>query len=63
VSFDITKYGRGERIEILETSQGATRAEVRDLTRLIERTRFRPRFVDGKLPDSAPVVARYPLGR
>jgi hypothetical protein len=36
---------------------------VRDLTRLIERTRFRPRFVDGKLPDSAPVVARYPLGR
>jgi hypothetical protein len=61
VSFDITKYGRGKRIEILDTSKGATRPEVRDLIRLIEGTRFRPRFVDGKLADSTPVVVRYHL--
>jgi hypothetical protein len=61
-AFAITKYGRGEQIEIQE-SQGATRAEERDLTRMIKSTRFRPRFVDGRLADSAPVVVRYALGR
>jgi hypothetical protein len=61
VSFDITKHGRGERIEILDTSQGATRAEQRDLIRSIERTTFRPRLVDGKIADSAPVAVRYRL--
>jgi hypothetical protein len=36
VRFDVTQYGRGERIEVLDTSQGATRAEERDLVHLIE---------------------------
>jgi hypothetical protein len=63
VSFDITKYGRGEQIEILETSKGATRAERRDVIRLIEGFSFRPRFVDGKVADSAPVVVRYNLSQ
>jgi hypothetical protein len=61
VTFDVTRYGRGERIEILATSVGATRAEERDLIRLIESASFRPRFVDGALADSAPVVVRYHL--
>ena len=61
VSFDVTKYGLGERIEILETSKGATRAEERELIRLIESLSFRPRFVDGKLAAAAPVVVRYAL--
>jgi tetratricopeptide (TPR) repeat protein len=61
VSFEITKYGLGERIEILDTSRGATRAEERELIRLIESLSFRPRFVDGKLADSAPVAMRYSL--
>ena len=61
VSFAVTKQGDGEQIEILDTSKGATREEKRDLIRLIERTRFRPRFVDGQRADSAPVVARYIL--
>jgi hypothetical protein len=61
VAFDVTKYGRGERIEILETTKDATRAEKRDLVQLIEATTFRPRFIDGKLADSAPVVVRYAL--
>jgi tetratricopeptide (TPR) repeat protein len=61
VSFDITTQGRGERIEILETTQGATRAEERELIRSIESANFRPRFFDGKLADAAPVVVRYHL--
>jgi hypothetical protein len=61
IAFDITNYGVGDRIEILDTSKGATRAERRDLIRLVEATTFRPRFVDGELAAAAPVVLRYPL--
>ena len=61
VAFDVTTYGLGERIEILDTSKDATRAEKRDLIHLIEAMNFRPRFVDGKLADAAPVVVRYAL--
>ena len=39
----------------------ATRTEKRDLIHLIETTTFRPRFIDGKLADTAPVVVRYAL--
>jgi hypothetical protein len=60
VSFAITKHGRSEHVEIRE-SHGATRAEERDLTRLIKSTRFRPRYVDGKLAAAAPVLVRYRL--
>ncbi|HEX7237114.1 MAG TPA: hypothetical protein VF405_09150 [Gammaproteobacteria bacterium] len=63
VRFTVTKYGRGERIEILDTSTGATRAEEHGLIHLIEATSFRPRFVDGSLADSTPVVLRYRLDR
>ena len=62
IAFAITKYGRSEQIAIQETSRSATRAEERDLTRLIKSTRFRPRFVAGELSESAPVVVRYSLG-
>jgi hypothetical protein len=62
VAFAVTKLGLGERIEILATSKDATREEKRDLLLLIESTSFRPRVVDGKLADPAPVVLRYHLG-
>lgn len=61
VSFEITRYGVGERIKILDTGNGATRAEERDLIHLIESSSFRPRFVDGELAASA-VSVRYQLG-
>jgi hypothetical protein len=61
VAFAITQYGQGKQIEILDTSEGATRAEVRDLTRLIELSSFRPRMVDGVLAIAAPVTIRYRL--
>jgi hypothetical protein len=60
-SFSVTQYGLGERVEILATSQAATRQETRDLIRLIESTSFRPRFVDGKLAGAARVTVRYYL--
>ena len=63
VAFAVTKHGRAERIEILDTSTRATRAEERDLVRLIEGTSFRPRVVDGEIAASAPVVVRYALDR
>jgi hypothetical protein len=62
VSFAITKLGRGEQVEILGSSRGATRTEERDLVQLIHTTSFRPRVVDGKIADAAPVVLRYHLG-
>ena len=46
---------------VLDTGKGATRAETRDLIRLIEGSTFRPRFVDGELAASAPVSVRYHL--
>lgn len=61
VTFDVTKYGDAERIEIINTGKGATRAEQRDLVRLIASTTFRPRFVAGTIADSAPVSVRYHL--
>ncbi len=63
VSFAVTQYGRAERIELLATSRGATRAEERDVIRRIEGTSFRPRVVDGKIAAAAPVVVRYALDR
>lgn len=61
VSFVITRYGTSEQIKILDTSTSATRAEKRDLTGLIENTSFRPRIVNGKIADEAPVSLRYYL--
>jgi hypothetical protein len=61
VAFAVTKHGLAERIKVLGTSKDATRAEEKDLIFLIESTSFRPRFVDGALADSAPVIVRYHL--
>ena len=62
VTFAITKYGIGERIKILDTSEGAaTRDEKRGLISLIENTSFRPRMVNGQIADEAPVTLRYYL--
>jgi hypothetical protein len=62
VSFAVTKYGLGERVEILEPSKGgATREEKQALIKLIESTTFRPRMVNGALADEAPIALRYYL--
>jgi hypothetical protein len=61
VAFAITKYGESEQIEVLESSESATRGEERNLIQRIKFGSFRPRAVDGALADSAPVVVRYYL--
>ena len=61
IAFDITKYGRSESVDVLDTTTNATRAARRDLIRLIERSRFRPRVTGGEFADSTRVVIRYYL--
>ena len=59
VAFEITKYGQGRSVEILDTSTNTSdeaRLRVRDLIRW---SRFRPRVADGKFEDPARVVFRY----
>jgi hypothetical protein len=59
VAFRITKYGRSQRVKVLETTLNATNAEQDRIVRAIRTTRFRPLLVDGGYPDFVPVVARY----
>jgi hypothetical protein len=61
VVFGITKYGRPENIEILDTARGVTGAAERDLVQLITRRRFRPRVSDEHFPDVTRVTVRYYL--
>lgn len=58
VAFDITRYGRSERIEVLDTTLNATDADVDRLVKVIESSRFRPRVTDGRFTASR-VALRY----
>jgi len=60
-AFEITKYGRSRRIEILGTTTNATKTAKNQLVRLISRSDFRPRLANGKFADRSPVVVRYYL--
>ncbi|HEX7236104.1 MAG TPA: tetratricopeptide repeat protein [Gammaproteobacteria bacterium] len=59
VAFEITKYGKGTSIEVLDTTTNRTDAARLRLVGLIQRSRFRPRMTDGAFEDSARVVVRY----
>lgn len=59
VALEITRYGLGRKIEILDTSAGVTRAEQQALVRLIKGSRFRPRLTDGRFEDTGPIRVRY----
>jgi tetratricopeptide (TPR) repeat protein len=61
VAFEIGRYGEGRKIEILDSSRNASDDAKSRLARLILRSRFRPRFADGDLADSTPVLVRYHL--
>jgi hypothetical protein len=60
VAFEITKYGRGREIVVLNLAN-ASPTEADDLITLIKRSRFRPRLTDGRFADAAPVVVRHYL--
>ncbi len=61
-SFVVTRLGHSDRIEILETTLGATESEMDGLVELIQSSRFRPRATNGQFVDTAPIVVRYHLG-
>jgi len=59
VAFEIDQIGKSHHIRILPTTPGLGRAAEKELVQLIARSHFRPRLVNGRLADSAPVVVRY----
>jgi hypothetical protein len=59
VEFDLTKYGRSRRIEILDTTTNANDVAENELVRLIVLSRFRPRVTAGRLDHATPIVVRY----
>ncbi|HEY3517321.1 MAG TPA: tetratricopeptide repeat protein, partial [Gammaproteobacteria bacterium] len=59
VAFEITKYGEGKSIEILDTSTNTTKAARLQIRDLINWSRFRPRMANGLFEDPARVVVRY----
>jgi hypothetical protein len=60
IGFEITKFGRARRIEILAAAN-ATDAAIERLDKLVATSRFRPRLTDGRFADATPVVVRYHL--
>jgi hypothetical protein len=60
-AFEVDKYGRSRRVEILDASDEATRATERHVQHLILERRFRPRLIDGRVADRDRVVIRYSL--
>ena len=63
VSFVVTRLGYSDRIEILDTTLGATAPERDALVELMEDSRFRPRATNGRFVDTAPIVVRYHLNQ
>lgn len=61
VEFEINRYGKSRRIDILDTTTNASRSARREIVRLISRGRFRPRTSDGHFERNEPVVVRYYL--
>jgi tetratricopeptide (TPR) repeat protein len=61
VEFGVNQYGKAERVRILDSTMNAPRSARRDLEHLIERSSYRPRMVDGRVAESAPLRLRYYL--
>ena len=59
VSFEIDKHGKTRHVRILDRTTDSTRAIEKRIVQFISGSRFRPRVVDGRFADSAPVVVRY----
>ena len=58
VAFEITKYGRGRAVEIVESVNASPDAE-HALVRLIASSRFRPRPTSGRFTGDSHVMMRY----
>jgi hypothetical protein len=47
LSFEVSRYGKGRKVAVVETHGHATAEIEKEATRLVNRNRFRPRLVDG----------------
>ena len=61
VAFEVTLFGFSRRIEVLGATDTVSKADKDDLVHLIQRSRFRPRVVNGELARASRVVVRYYL--
>ena len=61
IGFEVDKYGRSSRARVLDATDNSDRAVEKRLVQLVERSRFRPRIVEGRIADSGPIVVRYYL--
>ncbi len=61
VAFEISKYGKGDGIEIVGSTNNVTDAAKKNLVRVIGRSTFRPRLIAGHVADNSPIVVRYYL--
>jgi hypothetical protein len=61
VEFEIRKYGQSRNLRIIGTTAQVTDADRDKLSRLIKRSRFRPRMANGQIESAANVSVRYYL--
>ncbi len=59
ITFEITKFGRARRVRVLDTTTNASREAEKEFIGQISRSVFRPRLIDGRVADAAPIVMRY----
>ena len=60
VRFEITKYGRSRKIEVLDSTSAAPSEAIDALTQAIKLARFRPRIdADGAIDDTAVALRHY----
>lgn len=59
VRFEITRFGIGRKIEILDTTSNASDMSRDRLVRLISESRFRPIVTDGEIAHKTAIVMRY----
>ena len=61
VAFEISKYGKSDRIEIIDSTNNAPSVAKKNLVRMIARSTFRPRLTAGRVAEKSPIVVRYYL--
>jgi hypothetical protein len=59
IAFEITKYGRARRIDIVDATPNSTDEEKKGLVRFIRDGLYRPRAANGAIVDGSRVVWRY----
>ena len=59
IAFEITKYGRAQRIEIFDATPNCTDEEKHNLILFVRGGLYRPRAANGAIADGSRVVWRY----